>query len=361
MSNADNKISCKFNDKSANRILITGGAGFIGSHLAEHLLAQGKHVTVIDTLSTGRFSNIQHLTDNPNFHFAIDTVTNEVVMDRLVSDCDMIFHLAAAVGVKWIMENPVQTLENNFLGVQEVLKIALRYRAKVLITSTSEVYGKGAAIPFNETDDVVLGPTSKRRWAYAASKMVNEFLALSYYREMGLPVIVTRLFNTVGPRQTGHYGMVIPRFVKQALSGEPLTVYGEGRQSRCFLHVHDAVRALAGLGESTEASGQVLNIGSVEEISIADLANKILDAVDASGKATSKPASGTSESSWSYTRDGRIAFIPMNQVYDGGFEDMEQRYPDLTRIQKCIGWAPKLSLSKILEDVIADMSASSNG
>ncbi|MEJ2265785.1 MAG: GDP-mannose 4,6-dehydratase [Anaerolineales bacterium] len=225
------------------QVLITGGAGFIGSHLAEALLERGHRVTIIDDLSTGRFDNIAHLADHPRFHFAIESITNEVVMDRLVSECSLIFHLAAAVGVQLIVESPVHTIETNIMGTEAVLKAALRYRAKVLIASTSEVYGKGNAISFREDDDVVLGPTSRSRWSYAASKMVDEFLALAYYREKGLPIVVFRLFNTVGPRQTGRYGMVIPRFVGQALRKEPLSVYGDGGQSRCFLHVHDAVEA----------------------------------------------------------------------------------------------------------------------
>jgi UDP-glucose 4-epimerase len=221
------------------RFLITGGAGFIGSHLSEALLARGHYVTIIDNLSTGQFENIAHLTKHPNFRFAIDTITNEVVMDRLVSECQVIFHLAAAVGVNLIVEKPVHTIETNVMGTEAVLKTSLRYRVKVLIASSSEVYGKGNNTPFQEEDDVVLGPTCRSRWAYAASKLVDEFLSLAYFREKGLPVLIFRLFNTVGPRQTGRYGMVVPRFVQQALRGEPLTVYGDGKQSRCFLHVEE--------------------------------------------------------------------------------------------------------------------------
>ena len=246
-----------FNKPGApSRVLITGGMGFIGSHLAEALLERGCEVTVVDDLSTGRFDNIQHLIGRPHFHLAVSNITNEVVLDRLVSECDVVFHLAAAVGVKLIVENPVHTVETNVMGTENVLRAALRYRAKVFIASTSEVYGKGVRIPFAEEDDVVLGPTSHSRWGYAASKMVDEFLGLAYYRQKGLPVVVFRLFNTVGPRQTGHYGMVIPRLVQQALAGEPLTVYGDGQQSRCFLHVEDAIEALLGLDECAEAVGQ---------------------------------------------------------------------------------------------------------
>ncbi len=234
------------------RALITGGAGFIGSHLADALLARGYQVTIIDDLSTGRFENIEHLVDHPLFQFAIDTITNEVVMDRLASECDIIFHLAAAVGVRLIVDRPVHTIETNVMGTEAVLQAALRYRARVLVASTSEVYGKMTVVPFAEDDDVILGPTSRSRWAYAASKMVDEFLALAYYREKKLPVVVFRLFNTVGPRQTGRYGMVIPRFVQQALQGEPLTVYGDGRQSRCFMHVKDAVAGILALANSPE-------------------------------------------------------------------------------------------------------------
>ena len=214
------------------RYLITGGTGFIGSHLAEALLAQNHSVTVIDNLSTGRFDNIAHLTGHPNFRFAVDNITNEIVLDRLASECDVIFHLAAAVGVKLIVEHPVHTIETNIMGTEAVLKAALRYRAKVLVASTSEVYGKGIKVPFAEEDDVVLGPTTRSRWSYAASKMVDEFLALAYYHERSLPAVVFRLFNTVGPRQTGQYGMVVPRFVEQALRNEPITIYGDGNQSR---------------------------------------------------------------------------------------------------------------------------------
>lgn len=328
------------------RVLITGGAGFIASHLAEALIERGHQVTVVDNLSTGCFDNIQPLVERwsggngqPSFKFVIDTLTNEVVLDRLASECDVIFHLAAAVGVKLIVENPVRTIETNVMGTEAVLKAALRYRAKVLIASTSEVYGKGNSIPFREDDDVVLGPTHHSRWAYAASKMVDEFLALAYHREKGLPVVIFRLFNTVGPRQTGRYGMVIPRFVQQALHGEPLTVYGNGQQSRCFLHVRDAVEALIGLAEYPEAVGQVFNVGSTEEVSILELARRVLHTVD-----LAPPA------------DSRIVFVPYEQAYAVGFEDMQRRVPSITRLQECIGWAPKRSLDETLRDVIASVT-----
>lgn len=323
------------------RALITGGAGFIGSHLAEALLSRGHHVTVIDNLSTGRFENIQHLIDHPRFRFAIDTITNEVVMDRLVSECDVIFHLAAAVGVMLIVEKPVHTIETNVMGTEAVLKAALRYRAKVLIASTSEVYGKGNHIPFREDDDVVLGPTSRNRWAYAASKMVDEFLALAYHREKGLPVVVYRLFNTVGPRQTGRYGMVIPRFVQQALRGDTLEVYGDGQQSRCFLHVTDAVDAILALADCSEAVGEVFNIGSVEEITIDALARRILDR-----------AQQITKKSENVSR--QIKYVPYDQAYAIGFEDMRQRVPEVTKIAQYTGWKPKRSLEQILLDILED-------
>ncbi len=325
------------------RALITGGAGFIGSHLADTLLAQGHLVTIIDDLSTGRFENIAHLVEHPDFRFAIDTITNKVVMDRLASECDTIFHLAAAVGVRLIVEQPVHTIETNVMGTEAVLQAALRYRAKVLLASTSEVYGKGNTVPFQEEDDVVLGPTSRSRWAYAASKMVDEFLALAYYREKGLPVTVFRLFNTVGPRQTGRYGMVIPRFVRQAMEGKPLTVYGDGEQTRCFLHVEDAVQAILALAARPSAVGRVYNIGSVEEVSIKELANHVLAAVD-----EIQTSSGALEME-------RIVFVPYEEAYAEGFEDMQRRVPDISNIQAVTGWRPGISLAKILRDVIGSL------
>jgi UDP-glucose 4-epimerase len=335
------------------QVLITGGAGFIGSHLAEALLERGHRVTIIDDLSTGRFDNIAHLADHPRFHFAIESITNEVVMDRLVSECSLIFHLAAAVGVQLIVESPVHTIETNIMGTEAVLKAALRYRAKVLIASTSEVYGKGNAIPFREDDDVVLGPTSRSRWSYAASKMVDEFLALAYYREQGLPIVVFRLFNTVGPRQTGRYGMVIPRFVEQALREEPLSVYGDGGQSRCFLHVHDAVEAILALSENAAATGQVFNVGSVEEVSIYDLARLVLDLVNIQEGAPSYPSREKNASP--SQKNGDIVFIPYEQAYAEGFDDMRRRVPDISRIRELTGWEPRHTLKQTLEEIIAYM------
>ena len=312
------------------RYLITGGTGFIGSHLAEALLAQNHSVTVIDNLSTGRFDNIAHLTGHPNFRFAVDNITNEIVLDRLASECDVIFHLAAAVGVKLIVEHPVHTIETNIMGTEAVLKAALRYRAKVLVASTSEVYGKGIKVPFAEEDDVVLGPTTRSRWSYAASKMVDEFLALAYYHERSLPAVVFRLFNTVGPRQTGQYGMVVPRFVEQALRNEPITIYGDGNQSRCFCDVSDVVRALIALSAHPEAIGHVFNIGNTEEVSITQLAERII-------KVTKSRST--------------LEYIPYSEAYAPGFEDMQRRVPDTRKIQALLGWTPQIKLDGIIERV----------
>ncbi|MBN1976913.1 MAG: GDP-mannose 4,6-dehydratase [Anaerolineae bacterium] len=316
--------------------LITGGAGFIGSHLAEALLGLEHRVTVIDNLSTGRFENIAPLTDHSQFHFAIDTITNEVVMDRLVSECDVVLHLAAAVGVELIIKDPVNVIETNILGTHSVLKVANRYRKKVLVASTSEIYGKSDQIPFREDDDRVLGTTTVARWSYSSSKAVDEFLALAYYRQKYLPVVIFRLFNTVGPRQTGRYGMVVPRFVRQALAGDSLTVYGDGSQARCFLHVKDAVRAIVALAGCPEAVGEVFNVGATEEITILGLAQRVLALVDnVQGKA-----------------DGRIRLVPYEEAYEAGFEDMRRRVPDTSKIRQYVGWEPERSLDEILTDVI---------
>ncbi|MBC8504731.1 MAG: GDP-mannose 4,6-dehydratase [Chloroflexi bacterium] len=311
--------------------LITGGAGFIGSHLAETLLAQNHKVTVIDNLSTGKFENIQHLVESSRFRFAIDTITNEVVLDRLASESDVIIHLAAAVGVKLIVENPVHTIETNVGGTEAVLKAALRYRAKVLIASTSEVYGKGNRIPFNEDDDVLLGPTIHSRWAYAASKMMDEFLALAYHHEKGLPVVIFRLFNTIGPRQTGQYGMVAPRFVQQALRNEPLTVYGDGTQRRSFTWVGDAVSAIFNLSETPKAIGQVFNIGHGKDISIYELAELVKELTKS---------------------ESEIQLIPYDQAYAKGFEDMQRRVPDISKIQALAGYQPSMDLPEMLQAII---------
>lgn len=326
-------------DRENMRALITGGAGFIGSHLAEALLKIGHHVTIIDNLSTGRFENIAHLIDRPQFRFAIDTITNEIVLDRLASECDVIFHLAAAVGVQLIVERPVHTIETNVRGTEAVLRAAQRYRAKVFLASSSEVYGKGNRVPFNEMDDVVLGPTIRSRWSYAASKLVDEFLSLAYFREKNLPVIIFRLFNTVGPRQTGRYGMVIPRFVGQAIKGDPLTIYGDGLQTRCFLHVRDAVEAIISLERTPDAIGKVFNIGSTEEVSILDLAKNILAMVGGSDQLLDQ-------------NDSRLKFIPYDEAYSEGFEDMRRRVPDISKISRYTNWEQKYSLQDILRDVI---------
>jgi UDP-glucose 4-epimerase len=317
---------------SQKTILITGGAGFIGSHLADALLAANHyHIFAVDDLSTGRTDNIAHLIGHPYFHFVRASITDNIVMDRLASQADIIFHLAAAVGVMFIIEHPVHTIETNIIGTEMVLKAALRYNCRVMLASTSEVYGKGAKIPFSEGDDVLLGATSHSRWAYAASKMVDEFLALAYYQEFGLSVAPFRLFNTVGPRQTGRYGMVIPRFVRQAIKNEPITVYGDGNQSRCFCDVRDVVRALIGLAERTDASGQVYNIGGTEEVSIGGLAQRIK----------------------TLTRsESPIINVPYAEAYAPGFEDMQRRVPNVGRIQKLLGWKPQNSLDEILQAVI---------
>jgi UDP-glucose 4-epimerase len=313
---------------SPKTYLITGGAGFIGSHLSEALLAAGNRVVAIDDLSTGRIENIATLQSHRNFHFARAAIENEVVLDRLISQADVVLHLAAAVGVKLIVERPVQTITTNIGGTERVLQASLRYGCRVLIASTSEVYGKGSRIPFSEDDDIVLGPTSRSRWAYAASKMVDEFLGLAYGREYGLPVVVFRLFNTVGPRQTGRYGMVIPRFVGQALRNAPITVYGDGTQSRCFCDVADAVRAIIGLADHSDSLGRVFNVGGTDSISIRALAERIRDLVES---------------------DSEIVQVPYEEAYAPGFEDMARRKPDNTRIHELLGWRPEVPLQTILQ------------
>ncbi len=315
------------------QVLITGGAGFIGSHLAETLLARGDAVAVLDDLSTGAFHNIAHLVQHPLFHFAIDSVHNSLVLDRLASQADAIVHLAAAVGVQLVVERPTETIETNVLGTHQVLAAARRYRCRTLIASTSEVYGKSEDLPFREDGDLVLGPSSRSRWGYAASKLLDEFLGLAAYREYELPVTIVRFFNTVGPRQTGRYGMVVPRFVRQALRGEPITVYGDGEQSRCFCHVLDVVRALVALLDRPgETSGEIYNIGSDQEVTINELARRVVQRTGA---------------------DSPIHHIPYSQAYAPGFEDMRRRVPDITKIRAAIGWQPTRSLDQILDDVIA--------
>jgi UDP-glucose 4-epimerase len=314
------------------RALLTGGAGFVGSHLAEALLAQGHTVEVIDDLSTGSMDNIAHLMDRPGFRATIDTVMNESLIGEMVDRADVIFHLAAAVGVKLIVEAPVRTIETNVHGTEVVLKQAKRRGQRVFVFSTSEVYGKSTAVPFTETADLVMGPTSKHRWAYACSKALDEFLSLAYFKEYQLPVVVVRLFNTVGPRQTGRYGMVIPTFVRQALAGEPITVFGDGTQSRAFTYVGDVVTGLLGLAASDAVLGEVYNIGNHEEISMMSLAIKV--------KAMTGSAS-------------EIVLIPYDQAYEAGFEDMPRRVPNLEKIRKAVGYQPTVGLDEILTRVIA--------
>jgi UDP-glucose 4-epimerase len=313
------------------RVLITGGAGFIGSHLSDAYLLRGDEVFVIDDLSTGSIENIQHLKDNPRFHYTIDSVHNQPVAAELVDRCDVIFHLAAAVGVKLIVESPVRTIETNVRGTEVMLNLANKKKKKMLVASTSEVYGLSTEVPFREDGNLVMGATTKGRWSYACSKAIDEFLALAYWREKKLPTVVVRLFNTVGPRQTGQYGMVIPTFVKQALAGRPITVYGDGTQSRCFGYVGDIVGALVRLMEHPDAVGQVFNIGSNEEVTIRELAERV--------KALTES-------------DSEITFTPYDEAYEEGFEDMPRRVPDISKIQSLVGFRPQLSLDGILQSVI---------
>lgn len=312
--------------------LITGGAGFIGSHLAERLIAAGYRVTIIDNLSTGQIRNVAALEDHPGFRAAIEDIRDIHVMDRLVSECDIIFHLAAAVGVQRIISEPIETIETNIGGTEVVLKSARRYRKKVLVASTSEVYGKGVRIPFTEDDDCLLGPTIRNRWSYAASKMVDEFLALAYHKEAGLPVVIFRLFNTVGPRQRGQYGMVVPRFVRWALANEPILVYGDGEQQRCFGNVFDVVKAIHGLAEYAGALGQVYNIGSGEELTIRQLAERVRERTGSQSE---------------------IRLVPYEEAYETGFEDFRRRVPGTAKIQAAIGWSPTTSLNETIDQIIA--------
>lgn len=313
------------------RALITGGAGFIGSHLAEALLDRGDDVAIIDDLSTGRMENVQHLKGRPRFAYTIDTIQNRAVMAELVDNADVVFHLAAAVGVRLIIESPVQTIETNVKGTELVLEVAAKKRKTVMVASTSEVYGKANVLPFSEDNDIVLGPTSKSRWSYACSKAIDEFLALAYFRERRVPVCIVRFFNTVGPRQTGQYGMVVPNFVQQALSGKPITVFGDGKQSRCFTWVGDAVNAVIELAARGEAVGQVFNIGSENEITIAELAYLVKE------KTGSKSP---------------VVFVPYEKAYEEGFEDMPRRVPDLAKIRQLIGYKPTVDLPEILDAII---------
>jgi len=313
------------------RALITGGAGFIGSHLAERLLSLGNRVVIIDDLSTGSINNISHLKKNSNFEYIIDSIFNRNLLAELVDGADVIFHLAAAVGVRRIVEFPVRTIETNVRGSEQILELAAKKRKRLLITSTSEIYGKSTKIPFCETDDLVMGSTYNCRWSYACSKAIDEFLALAYYREQRLPVTIVRLFNTTGPRQTGHYGMVLPTFARQALNDEPITVYGTGEQSRCFAHVFDVVDAVLACIASDRTVGEIFNVGSTEEISINQLAKRVI-------------AQSGSKSP--------ISHLPYNQAYGEGFEDMTRRVPDIRKAKEWFGYSPTRTLTEIIDSVV---------
>jgi len=312
-------------------IFITGGAGFIGSHLAEKLLKAGHTVSVLDNLSTGKLSNISHLNDNPNFSYTIDSVLNRKIVEEHIRKSDQVYHLAAAVGVKYIIDNPLLSLQTNITGTENILESANKYKVKVLMTSTSEIYGKSENIPFKEEDDRLLGSTHISRWSYSCAKAIDEFLALAYYREKKLPVVIVRCFNTVGPRQSGQYGMVIPKFVKEALLNHPLTIYGDGKQSRCFADVDDVSDGMIKLMNTKKAEGDIFNIGSTEEITIEELAQTV------------KKMTGSKS---------KIEYIKYDDAYEEGFEDMRRRMPDLGKIGQAIGYKPKYKLKDILERVI---------
>src|SRR6185312_7383606 len=320
------------------RVLITGGAGFIGSHLAEAVLQSGDEVFVLDDLSTGRVENLAAIRDHERFHLVVESVLHPSVVNELVHKCDQVYHLAAAVGVKLIVEDPVHTITTNVRGTEVVLELCARFGRRLLLASTSEIYGdRRDREPLREDDRRTYGPTSVNRWAYAASKEVDEFLALAWHQQKGLDVVIARLFNTVGPRQTGRYGMVIPRFVESALAGEPIEVHGDGRQTRSFCHVADTIRALTGLMDARELSGEIFNVGSSERVRIVDLAERV------------KVATGS---------DSEIAYVPYDQVYDQGIEDTLHREPAIGKIRKAIGWSPERNLDGILADVIAERRAS---
>src|SRR6187200_1676032 len=313
------------------RVFITGGAGFVGSHLSEALLERGDEVFILDNLSTGSIDNIVHLKTNPRFHYTIDTVSNEPLLAEMIDRCDVVFHLAAAVGVKLIVEQPVHTIETNVHGTEVVLKHANKKKKLVCLASTSEVYGKSADVPFRETADLVLGATAKHRWAYACSKLLDEFLALAYWKERKLPVVIVRLFNTVGPRQTGQYGMVLPTFVRQALGGQPITVFGDGRQTRSFTYVGDVVDALIALASDAGAVGEVFNIGNTTEVTIRHLAERVKTLTSS---------------------ESLIQYVPYDQAYEAGFEDMPRRVADISKVNALIGFRPKLELDDIVKSVI---------
>ena len=314
------------------KAFLTGGAGFVGSHLAERLLDLGHEVLILDNLSTGSIDNISHLKGTPRFSYVVDSVTNEPLLAEMIDRCDVVFHLAAAVGVKLIVEQPVHTIETNVHGTEVVLKHAAKKKKLVFIASTSEVYGKSTDVPFRESADLVLGPSEKHRWAYACSKLIDEFLALAYWKEKKLPVFVVRLFNTVGPRQTGRYGMVLPTFVRQALAEEPITVFGDGTQSRSFTYVSDVVDALVALSLEPRAIGHVFNIGNRGEISIRELAERV------------KTITGSRSP---------IHLVPYDEAYEAGFEDMPRRVPDISKLRELIGYQPKVDLDDMISRVIA--------
>ncbi len=314
------------------KVLITGAAGFIGSHLVDFLLEKDHRVTGIDDLSTGSLNNIKAPLTNKNFSFMEGNICSEKTLSPLIEDCDVVFHLAAAVGVKLIIEKPVHTIETNIMGTDILLRLANTYHKKVMIASTSEVYGKNQNLPFKETHDMVLGPTTKHRWSYACSKAIDEFLALAYYTEKQLPVVIVRFFNTIGPRQTGRYGMVVPRFIKQAIHEESITVYGSGEQTRCFGYVKEAVQALYELSQNTLALGKVFNIGSTHRVTINNLALMVRDMTQSASK---------------------IVTIPYEEAYESGFEDMHDRMPDVSALKSILGWVPTKPLNKILEEMIA--------
>jgi len=315
------------------KVLITGGAGFIGSHLAEALIADGHSVLALDDLTTGRMENIDHLIGHDRFSYRVGSVRDAPLVIELVDRCDATVHLAAAVGVRLIVKSPVNTIETNVHGTEVVLDAVARKGKLLLIASTSEVYGKSASLPFREDDDLLLGPTTARRWAYACSKALDEWLALAYAYEREVPVIIARLFNTVGPRQTGRYGMVVPRFAEQALRGEPLTVYGTGEQSRCFTHVADVVEALRRLLLTPAAVGEVFNVGSAQEVTIRRLAELVREAAGSSSP---------------------IVTVPYDEAFGPGFEDMNRRIPDVSKLERTIGFAPATSLDQLIADVVED-------
>jgi UDP-glucose 4-epimerase len=322
------------------RVLITGGAGFIGSHLAEELLRRGHSVHALDDLSTGSISNIRHLREQPRMSYTIDSCHESRIVAELVDEADFVYHLAAAVGVQLIVDSPVRTIETNVHCTEIVLAQANKKHKPVFLASTSEVYGKSASVPFREDGDIVMGATTRGRWAYACSKALDEFLAIAYHRERGLPVVVGRMFNTVGPRQTGRYGMVVPTFVRQALAGQPITVFGSGEQQRCFCHVRDVVRLLAEFAERDDLYGEVFNVGSTQEVSILELATHVKDATRS---------------------DSEITLIPYSEAYGEGFEDMPRRVPDLSKVMGATGWEPSACLDEILADVINHQMAGGKG